>query len=103
MNEEQINETRVLQSFLGGYSDVSLEQIRLLPYAIFRDISNCKVEITEDLITVNLISYAGLKGFILRKWYKRKDVERAKFLTKCLLYWAPKGTKNPKVIIRWSS
>ena len=101
MDESKIDEIRNLQNFLGGYSNVVLDQFKLLPYLVFREISSYKLDITETEITVNLIVYPGLKGFFLRQWYKRKDVERAKILTQYLRFWAPKGKASPKVIIKW--
>jgi hypothetical protein len=103
MDETKIDEMRNLQNFLGGYSDFTLEQLKLLPYLIFLEIKNCKIEITEPLITVSLIPYTGIKGWWLRRKYRKTDVQRAKLLTQYILFWAPKGAVKPKVIIQWTT
>ncbi len=103
MDENKIDEIRNLQNFLGGYSNVVLDQFKLLPYLVFRDISSYKLDITDEEITVTLISYTGIKGWFLRKWYKSKDVPRAKLLTSYIRFWAPKGKASPKVIIKWQT
>ena len=103
MDETKIDEIRNLQNFLGVYADVVLDQFKMLPYLVFKEIQNYKLEITDTEITVTLISYSGIKGWFLRKWYKRKDIERAKLLTQYIRFWAPKGKATPKVIIKWQT
>ena len=104
MNSDDYLKIKAYQLRTGLLHPFSEMQLQILPRVVFDDCYYSECELDTKNVVVKLYRYPGIKGFLHRFRFWKKDLPRAQLLSRLMAEWIPynKDGSKPLITIAWT-